>query len=621
MIPDDEVEVAPADIPDDEVSVVEAPPDQGPPLSAANPPEEFHPSPLQSAAVGWSAGLPGAHSASAAIRSGIDSFSTKRKLLDDYQMQRERIKKLDAAASEENPKAYYSANIPANVATVIAAGELIPAKIAAYFAAGKVMPHVGRILGNTALSAAQEADQGTLDAEHVTRDVGAAEALNLMLHGAAKPFKGIAKGAQIPQKVANAFYGWLGRSKTAPGKTAIEGEDLASRLARAAQRGEADLPEGGGFSVSPKEFGDDISGVAVMARDRALRKHGAEKWANKETPLLAMEGTAQELRDDAVTLRNKAEEQAAKAERMRRAETESLGKTAPAGKPSAPPDKRNRDIFDEMMIEPNKSTRPMGDKTAAIIKAHRGGASSPDPETGPLIRNPATAAESKKRFGDADKPEGWDSRYKKNPSGDEQGDEMLRVTRRRNPPEYDSSVTRKSAKNAERSRDLHGSEQKQAQAKVNDEEAAKLDALASMIKPEATANRKSSIADITGRAREKLNTANEADKVAETSAKASAIIRGRNKVVRGAGDALNVGSLGALSGATRAVRSAAKGIDKVGDLGARLEKVKSWAEKLAAKDTPTGRTVKRYLEKDYDGFITRMATLVDPAEDVLHPKD
>lgn len=605
MTPDDDVEIIPVDHSDNDVEIVSM--DQGPPSI----PEEFHPGRGESVALGWTSGIPFAQDASAAIRSGIDSIGTRKKLLDDYRMQRDRIKGMDEAAARDHPGYYYSANIPANVATAIAAGEMVPAKIAGAFAKGRALPVMGRILGNAGLSAAQEASQGTLDAEHVGKDVLAAEGANLMLRGVLKPLSGVAKGAQLPQKVADAVYGrlgssrlgkWLGEggeevsdamssarvndlkaTRAAGGDFSnpdVQGTSTEARLARSAQKGEADIgPEG--FTVPAKEFADDIADASRKAKDEAVRMHAPDRVLDKD-PVVKMQGEAGFIRESLA---------------KRKAELEDLQS------------KHGDDSQDVGMWNFGHTGKTDVGTVPQPPLSRNVGAS--DPETGSLTRNTATKAESKKRWGDSDKPEGWDERWKKNPSEDMVGDRLRAEYQRKHAHESNAEYVPPKGK---------------PETPKTESDAALLDEAAAKISQRTKENREVDFDSLMAKARKLRDESDLKGAAKAADEKIKSNTAGRKTVERlGTGAAavggfMKGGPVGGFAGAAgggKVTRAVMGTIDAAGAAGQKLAKVKSWAEKLAAKGGPMGRLAQAALDGKGDGLIQRLAVLADIPEDDL----
>ncbi len=590
--------------------------DVGPPASAAPPPEEVHPSKSYSAAAGWLAGIPGVNPAMAAAESAIGSIGTRESLLNNYRKHRDEIKKINSAAAEEHPGYYYGANIPANIATAVAAGAAVPGKVAQLFekgagAWGAVAPHVGRMLGNAGLSVAGRASDETLEAKNVVRDVAAGEAARLVALAAMKPAKELGRGIRaVTSTPLRAVSEWLG--DTSLGKWVGEGADdvggrftsqeikdmqatanagagvdkgtiidraatpdtLEGRLAKAADEGRAELgPKG--FAVNPAEFGDDMAKTVRNAHDEALRRL-APDYVSESSPVFKMRDDAQKIRE---SFAQKADDLAAQ---------EKFLKENP-GSENWP-----------MGVKPPEGSVP----NASPVRGLGGTESLPGE---PIMRNTASHEENVARFGDRERPDWWNSRWKKNPTGDEQGD-LLRE--------------KFFAEHAGESNPNYRPPTGQPKSAPTLERAAELEEAAGKVSQRSNENRTVDLETLLGKARKMLEQRKQSsaaqsvvDAGKEAEERIARIARGRKTLESGLGVA------GALGGGTRGVaeavvglgagKGALKAVDAFGAAGDKLAAMQSWAEKLAQRDDQIGRMAQYALSGKGDALISRLAVLAD----------
>lgn len=292
---------------------LEQPPsDQGPPSGVfSNAPAPVpRISPDEATAIGMGQGAFGVGdeiaSGARAIR---DTAMTPERrwsdLLQLYRAYKGNAARDQAAAQSQHPVYYAIGNLPVAAVAGMETAALAPA------AAMRAAPWATNFVTNTAQAIAQNYGQDTLTPKNVAKDVAAGELLGGAMRVAARgPVKTAGDIMQLPQRGIDAASDWLGGTSfgkllgsnadelgdvaskrvkdlrlaqqsylTEAGKhgaaadASVGGKDLASRLARSASQGNADIGPGG-FTVNPAEFGDDVQRIVSRARQEALDRLG-----------------------------------------------------------------------------------------------------------------------------------------------------------------------------------------------------------------------------------------------------------------------------------------------------------------------------------------------------------
>lgn len=565
------------------------------------PPQE-QTSRLDAVMSGLNTGVPGAAQLGAGMQSAADVVGGRRaSLLEAYRANRAAQDKTKSAAMREHPGYFMAGNIPAAMATAIASGAAVPARMAA--AAG---PAATDFLTTLAPTVAGAYSEGRGTPMEISKDMATGAVFGAGVQGALRG-AGKAAGAvlELPQKGVDAAAEWLGGTRIGkwlgegaenagssarvkgmradvkaadsfkPRDVGLAGDDLSTRLARAAHEGRADIDKG--FSVDPKEFGDDFAKISRDSLDEAVERFAHGRSAH-QTPVTVLEEEAKRWRT-----------------------------------PPKPPE------FTKAMAKAELDENPAlkdevwwskggGDEVPTRAK--------PDPvsadEPGSLLREQGKRGS----HGDADKPEWYRSRYKKNADGHELGDDMVGVDRARERQGWDrdSRIGTPREKNIPR---------------YDDERADELDAAVKAIKPRAKQNLTDELNFVLGGARGKLGKAKEVDTENATNAKHLAdqaakaqdqitrIARGRETITKGATlgaaaaggtrDLLTAGI--GLAAGKQIGKSVLAGIDLAGEAGQRLAKTASMAEQWATRDDGLGRAARWALSAKGDAVLVRLMAL------------
>ena len=241
--------------------------------------------------------VPWGNQLGAAMEAPIDALTRQQSLLDAYQKAKSGLDAKDEAAQREHPGYYIAGNVPMAVAGAVGTAAAIPAQLAK--AAG---PMATRFVSNLIPSAIDNTAHGG-GVEGTAKDLLSGEAFSTGVGALLRPLK--SAGSAIRNATSEplaATAEWLGKSRIGrwlgeasddignstaaqqiktdldraasfkPESTAIAGDSLPARLARSAQAGKADLGPNG-FSVDPKEFGDDMLNMSREAMHESFDKH------------------------------------------------------------------------------------------------------------------------------------------------------------------------------------------------------------------------------------------------------------------------------------------------------------------------------------------------------------
>lgn len=591
--PADEWEDVPADEfedvhPDEDVEIVSAPP-------------KDQTSRMDAFASGLNTGVPGAAQLGAGMQSAVDVVGGRRaSLLEAYRANRATQEKAKTAAQRDHPAYYMSGNIPAAMATAIASGAAIPAKMAA--AAGPIATDFIATLAPTVAGAYSEGRGTPLE---ISKDMATGAAFGAGVHGALGGARKLAGAAlEAPQKGLDAAADWLGGSHIGrwlgegaedagtsarvkglkadvgaaesfkPRDPGLAGDDLSSRLAKAAHEGRATLDDG--FTADPKEFGDDFAKISRDALDEAVERF-AHGRSSHRTPITAMEGDAKALRT-----------------------------------PKKPPSFTKEMAKAELDANPSLRDEVWWKSKTADVPTQ----AKPDPVNsdapGSLLREPGNRGQ----YGDADKPDWYRAFYKKNATGEEHGDDLVGLDRARERQGWD--------------RDSRiGTSREQREPVYNDARAKELDDAVAAIKPRAKQNLTDELKYVVGGARSKLDRAKGidadnatnakylGDKAAKAQDQIERIARGRETITKGATlgaaaaggtkDLLTAGI--GLAAGKQIGKSVLAGIDLAGEAGQRLAKTASLAEQWATRDDGLGRAARWALSAKGDAAIVRLMAL------------